>query len=108
MAQLNLHDRLFRGTFSDPREAAAFLQRIVPGMLEHQIDWSTLSLVPTETVGEKLRGRSSDLVFSAKLRDARPAFIYVLLEHQSTEDRWMMWRFLEYLVRFWQQLSPIV
>jgi predicted transposase/invertase (TIGR01784 family) len=53
-------------------------------------------------VDEVLRERFSDLLFSVKI-DGREAFVYVLLEHQSTVDDSMGFRLLRYEVRIWER-----
>lgn len=36
------HDMLFKAVFSDPEEAAAFLQEHLPADVSESLDWSTL------------------------------------------------------------------
>ena len=38
------HDRLFRGVFADPKEAAGLLQATLPPDIRDSFDWTTLAL----------------------------------------------------------------
>jgi Putative transposase, YhgA-like len=49
---------------------------------------------------ENRRWRYSDLLFTAPL-DGRGAFVYLLVEHQSSTDPLMAFRMLRYVIRIW-------
>jgi predicted transposase/invertase (TIGR01784 family) len=93
-----LHDALFKATFSDPARAAAELRAILPPALVKRIDFSTLRLAPGSFVDHKLRGTQSDLLFHCQV-SGKPARLYVLFEHQSSSDELMAFRMLRYVVR---------
>jgi hypothetical protein len=60
-------------------------------------------------VDPELRETESDLLFTARLRTGGSLLLYVLLEHQSSVDRWMALRMLRYVVRQverWRQEHP--
>lgn len=94
------HDALFRYVFSQPEHAAAELRAVLPPTLVAHLDWTSLELQPASFVDERLGERQADLLFSVRC-DGRPAFVYVLLEHQSTSDPLMAFRVLRYVVRIW-------
>ena len=96
------HDALFKSTFSQLEHARPLLRAAVPPALAKAVRWSTLALRPGSFVDDALRDRHSDLLFSARLRD-RQLLLYVLFEHQSTVDRWMPLRLLQYMVGIWQR-----
>jgi hypothetical protein len=56
--------------------------------------------VPASFVDEALKWRYSDLLFTAPL-DGRDAFVYLLVEHQSSADPLMAFRMLRYVTRIW-------
>ena len=62
------------------------------------IDWSTLHLESGSYVDKSLKDKHSDLLFSVKFNN-KTALLYLLLEHQSTEDVLMAYRMLGYEVR---------
>jgi hypothetical protein len=50
-------------------------------------------------VDPELRETESDLLFTARMHTGQQLLLYVLLEHQSSVDRWMALRMLRYVVR---------
>ncbi|HEX8435937.1 Rpn family recombination-promoting nuclease/putative transposase [Archangium sp.] len=103
------HDLFVRYTFGHPERAAAELRATLPAHVIAEVDWSTLRQESGSVVDPELRKTESDLLFSARLRTGRPVLLYVLLEHQSSVDRWMAWRMLRYVVRLaeqWRQAHP--
>ena len=97
------HDLFVRSTFGHPERAAAELRAALPSHVISEVDWETLRQEPGSVVDPELRETESDLLFSARLRKGRPLLLYVLLEHQSSVDRWMAWRMLRYVVRLGEQ-----
>jgi predicted transposase YdaD len=103
------HDLFARFTFGHPERAAAELRAVLPAHVVSQVDWSSLRREPGSVVDPELRETESDLLFTARLRTGRSLLLYVLLEHQSTVDRWMALRMLRYVVRQverWRQEHP--
>jgi predicted transposase YdaD len=96
------HDALFRFTFSRPENAAGELRTVLPAALVAELDFGTLTTLPGSFIDEALAGRASDLLFSIELA-GRPALIYVLFEHQSSDDPRMPLRLLGYMLRIWEQ-----
>jgi hypothetical protein len=108
----NPHDGLFKGVLGDPVHAAAALRAALPAAIAARIDWSSLSRVEGSFVDARFAATESDLLFEARAGSAR-VLLYLLFEHQSTVDRRMPVRLLEYMVRIWSQvetpwLPPIV
>ena len=54
--------------------------------------------MPGSFVDEALKWRHSDVLFTAPL-DGLDAFVYVLVEHQSSDDSLMLFRVLRYVTR---------
>ncbi|MEZ4299997.1 MAG: Rpn family recombination-promoting nuclease/putative transposase [Polyangiaceae bacterium] len=95
------HDNLVRDVFGHPEHARGELQHLLPAELSARLDWSTLTLVPGSFVDEALEESQSDLLFSVRLKgDDRTAYLYLLLEHQSSPDPLLVFRQLKYQVRF--------
>ena len=92
------HDELFKETFSNPKHAAVELRAVLPPELLKQIDLDALKLAPEQTIGKDLSVRHCDIVYVTNIAGMK-GYIYLLLEHQSTVDRLMAFRILEYVVR---------
>jgi hypothetical protein len=78
------HDALFRFVFAD------------------RLDLANLRPVNGSFVDEELTNRHCDVLMQTTL-DGREAFVYVLIEHQSSPDRMMPLRMLRYLMRIWDR-----
>jgi hypothetical protein len=96
------HDSVFRQVFGVPENAASQLRAVLPPSLAGRLDLGRLARVPCSFVDEALKWRHSDLLFTAPL-DGRDAFVYVLVEHQSSADPLMAYRMLRYVTRIWDQ-----
>jgi Putative transposase, YhgA-like len=94
------HDSVFRRIFGVPENAASQLRAVLPVSLAARLDLGRLARVPASFVDEALKWRYSDLLFTAPL-DGRDAFVYLLVEHQSSADALMAFRMLRYVTRIW-------
>lgn len=98
------HDKLFRAVFGAPAEAAGLLRAYLPEPLAVELQWSRLTVQHATFVDEQLRDSESDLLFAIdRAAGDPPAWLYVLLEHQSQPDRWMPFRLLKYCCRIWDR-----
>jgi len=95
------HDKIVKATFSDIPTASAFLQAELPPNLVPHIDWSTLRLESGSHIDAEFSASSSDLLYTARL-GGEPAYLYILFEHQSSEDPWIALRLLSYMVGIWR------
>lgn len=96
----NPHDALFREILAHPDNAASELAAVLPAWVAQRVDWASLVLVPGSFVTGQLRSRYSDLLFSVSVA-GRAGFVYVLVEHQTSNHRFMALRMLEYTVQVW-------
>lgn len=97
------HDALFRGIFGQPEHMAAELRAVLPPEVLAQLDLATLAPLPTTFVDAALSERHADLLFEVALRGGGHTLVYVLVEHQSSRDPWMLLRLLGYELRIWEQ-----
>src|SRR5262249_40985539 len=96
------HNLMVRAVLSDVAEATGFLQRHLPQEVSQALDWATLTLREGSFVDEDLRASEADFLYEiAHGSGEDPVWIYVLLEHQSTPDRWIRFRLLKYCCRIW-------
>ncbi len=108
-ARAKYHDALFKSVFSDVEHAAAVLRSILPPHVAAHIDWDSLQPVHASLVRDSLQQQHGDLLFQARLIDGREAFLWLLFEHQTTVDFWMVWRTTEMafdFLRDWRKKHP--
>ena len=98
VGQLSPHDAVFCHVFGVPANAASQLRAVLPADLAARLDLGKLVPVPGSFVDETLKWRHTDLLFTAPL-DGRDAFVYLLIEHQSSDDPLMAFRVMRYVVR---------
>jgi hypothetical protein len=53
----NVHDLLFRATFSQVEHAASILRLLLPPALVARLNWASLALCPGSFIDEALAGR---------------------------------------------------
>ena len=83
------HDKLFRTVFAEPAEAAPLLRAHLPEPFANDLRWSSLTVQDASFVDDQLRDSEADLLFSIeRTAGDPPAWLYVLLEHQSKPDPW--------------------
>ena len=113
------HDAMVRAVLSDVTEARSFLQGHLPEEVSRTLNWSTLRLREGTFVDEELRRSQTDVLYEVeRVENDASLWLYILLEHQSTPDRWMRFRLLKYCCRIWDmhlterptpsELRPIV
>lgn len=95
------HDGLFKLVFSNTEHARAELRSVLPAELLAAVDLGTLEHRPGGFVDEKYRKVFTDLLFSVSV-SGEQGFVYFLLEHQSSNDRWMALRLWAYVGQIWQ------
>ncbi|MBI4861116.1 MAG: Rpn family recombination-promoting nuclease/putative transposase [Candidatus Riflebacteria bacterium] len=96
-------DRGYRRLFSHPRMVEDLLRAFVSPDLAREFDFSALKKRSVSYVTKEFRDRESDLIWEVRLR-GRLAFVYILIEFESTVNRFMALRVLTYLLLFYQDL----
>jgi hypothetical protein len=106
----NPHDAYFRQVFGHPRHMAGLLQIVLPAHLKALLDLdpARIRLLDPTHVDPELRGTASDLVVEVPRRGARgspraPAIFIFAVEHQSRDERFIVFRQLGYCVRIWER-----
>jgi hypothetical protein len=102
------HDKLVQSVFADIPTVAAFFEAYLSPNLASKLDLdaSRIKRLPTRFLSRKFKSTQADLLFNVPLKAAvsdaaRMAYIYVLLEHQSSEDKHMGQRLLDYMMSIW-------
>ena len=113
------HDALVRRVMAYPDSARAWLKARLPQAVTSRLDFSTMVNRSGTFVDRELRRSETDIPLEIRHRSGTPAFIYILIEHQSTVDPWLRLRLYRYQGRIWDRerrewrprgssLSPIV
>ena len=92
------HDASYKRIFSHRRTVADLLRGFV-GDLAHHLDFATLERLPASFVTERLGQRHADMLWKISTSDGRRLYLLILLEFQSTIDRRMALRMLDYTLR---------
>jgi predicted transposase/invertase (TIGR01784 family) len=108
MAELrNLHDRLFKETFSSHDVAADFLRHFLPAETVALLNLAHLELRKDSFIDPDLHNHFSDLLYEVRLHDdaTAPAFVYLLFEHKSYPEPRIALQLLLYLVQIWERAA---
>ena len=81
---------------ADKRVAHDFLKAWLPGELCQLIDFGQLEIQPRSYINDVRQESAVDVLFKTMI-EGHEAYIYLLLEHQSTPDPLMPFRMLKYM-----------
>ena len=91
------HDCFFRENFGRREIAQDFLHSHLPAAILAEVDLSTLTIAKDTYVSPDLRQAYSDLVYTVGYRQSELQ-IYLLFEHKSQPDYWVLLQLLRYIV----------
>ena len=95
-AKKSPHDELLKKVMESPIAVREFLEEYLPTSFKEKLDLSSAKLEKESYIESSLRKKLSDIVISVKTKDNEEAFIYTLLENQSSSDYWIAFRLLKY------------
>ncbi|MGV2432567.1 MAG UNVERIFIED_CONTAM: Rpn family recombination-promoting nuclease/putative transposase [Rickettsiaceae bacterium] len=80
-----------------------FLDAYLPLTIKEKVDLSKAKVEKESYVEDNLKKRLSDIVYSVPYKQSSKdhqdkIFIYTLVEHQSTPDKWIAFRLLKYMI----------
>ena len=96
-------DRSARWLLQDGENVRGLVE-LVEGELARRIDFRQITRIDRSFVPDNLREQESDMVFKAPFRsepEADEMLIYILIEHQSSDDLTMGFRMLFYMTQVW-------
>jgi len=76
-----------------------FFEHSLPDHIVNNLNLSTVQLERKSFINNQLKGSQSDLLYKIKTIDNKLLFIYILLEHKSSIDRWVLFQLLGYIVQ---------
>ncbi len=97
------HDHSYKLLFSHPEMVKDLLTGFVKEEWVNQLDYSTLEKVSSTYVADELRDREGDVIWRVRWGESW-LYVYLLLEFQSTVDRYMAVRVMSYLGLLYQDL----
>lgn len=89
-------DALVKKILSEKIAAQEFLSEYLPDNFKAQLDLNTVQVTKESFVEEELRRQLSDIVYDIKTKDDDHAFVYILLESQSSVDQIIAFRLWKY------------
>ena len=89
-------DSLMGAMLSDLDIARAAIKKALPDAAQNVFEFSTLKPVDTAFIDRRFKQSFADKVFEAETTDGK-GYIGVLVEHQSTADKYMVLRLREYV-----------
>ncbi len=98
------HDASYKNFFTHPRTVADTL-RAAAGDIARHLDFATLERMPASFVTEHLGQRHADMLWRIGTTDGGWVYILILLEFQSTVDRRMALRMMDYTATIWMRLG---
>lgn len=91
------HDRFFKRSLKEKKIALDFLKAHLPSDIYCSIDINSLQLTEKSFVVPELKEIHSDIIYKCQINQ-KSAYLFFLLEHQSTADELMAFRMLHYVV----------
>ncbi|CEO17776.1 hypothetical protein RMONA_07120 [Rickettsia monacensis] len=98
MAKKLKHDALVKNILTEKIAAQEFLEHYLPSDFKDLIDLREITVEKESFIEDDLKRKYSDIIYSVKTRDQKEAFVYVLIEAQSTCDYWIALRLWKYML----------
>ena len=99
----NAHDSGYKKLFSNHELVRQLLTSFVNEDWINSIEYSTLERIDKSFISDEFAERESDLIYKAKFK-GKDIYIFILLEFQSTVDRFMSLRMLHYIIELYEDL----
>ena len=99
----DFHDRSYKDLFSHPEMIRDLLTGFVKEDFIADIDFSNIEKLGATCILEEYEKRETDLIIRLNLK-GQEAYLYILIELQSTPDKYIVLRVLEYLLSFYQDI----
>ena len=97
------HDSSYKKFFSRADMVESLVRDFISEELAQELDFTTLEPMPTVFQKHGQTERRGDLIWRLQWRDGSPCLLAILLEFQSTIDKKMLCRLLEYATLFLEQ-----
>ena len=98
------HDALYHNLFSHPGMVAQLLREFVAESWLDDLALDAMERINAKFHAEDGERRDGDVVWRIPVRGGGDAYLLLMLEFQSTPDRWMALRVMVYVGLLWQHL----
>lgn len=98
------HDKIVKKLFSNLKLTRDVLSLFLPDSLLELLDLSQLEVMKETYINALFDERKVDLLFKIPTKK-RDGYVYILFEHQSSDDSWMPLRTLQYSCFIWEYLK---
>ncbi len=104
MKKIKRHDSIYKKLFSNHKLVSELLLSFVNEDWVKELDFSTLERLDKSFVTDEFREKESDLIYRINFK-GKELYIFLLLEFQSTVDRFMAVRMMRYIMEFYEYLT---
>jgi predicted transposase YdaD len=98
-----VHDSSYKFLFSNPEFVRDLIIGFIPDDWLHSLDYGTLEKVPGSYITEDFKQREDDIVWRVKV-GGEWIYLYLLIEFQSSVDKYMALRMMVYVGLLYQDL----
>lgn len=99
----NEHDSRYKKLFSHPSSVKKLMLSFIDEPWVKELDYSSLEKLDKSFVTDEFINKESDIIYRIKFRE-QDIFIYLLIEFQSSVDRFMSLRMLRYITEFYEYI----
>ncbi len=99
----NTHDSGYKKLFSNPVIVKELLLSFVDEPWVNDLNYNTLERLDKSFITEEFINRESDIIYKVNFKNEE-IFIYILIEFQSSVDRFISLRILRYITEFYEYL----
>ena len=94
---VNPHDLFFRSMMTEPKLIKEFFEYHLPAHIQSVINIDSIRPEKENLINEELKERITDLLYSVEFGNQQ-GYITLLVEHQSTPEKLMPFRVLQYVI----------
>jgi predicted transposase YdaD len=98
-----VHDSSYKFLFSNPEFVRDLIIGFIPDDWLHSLDYATLEKVPGSYITDDFKQREDDIVWRVKV-GGEWVYLYLLMEFQSSVDKYMALRMMVYVGLLYQDL----
>lgn len=99
-----IYDKTFKELLSRPELVKDFLQGFVDEEFIKDIDFTRIEKKNTSYITKTFKNRYTDLVIKLNMTGGKCAYLYLVIEFQSTVDKLMPLRILNYMLLLYEDL----